>query len=348
MSRGRTGVRIVSRTSAVVFALTALSFVSVSHAADPPVGWVTKGVVGLTLTQSAYSANWNGGDRGSWVWVARFDASAERAFGPRFHLANTLSLSYGQTSQQQEDPADPTRRVWDPPSKTNDRIAFESVGRFTLSAPVDPYASLRSESQFLDQSQPNGNLSLNPVRTTLSAGVARVFVKRDDREVIGRLGVGGRIAVGRDYTALPPSTSTASYRNGDAGLEWVTTASGPIVPDRLRFQGRLGVFQPLWYSDTDALERYDEVAAAAQPGHRAIASYWRTPDVDLEGTFTARITALLGVELSARLVYDRFDTSGRLDTAQDPAVLLPQVERRVRRAGQLRQNLAIALTQRLF
>lgn len=348
MSRGRTGVRIVARTSAVVFALTALSFVSVSHAADPPVGWVTKGVVGLTLTQSAYSANWNGGDRGSWVWVARFDASAERAFGPRFHLANTLSLSYGQTSQQQEDPADPTRRVWDPPSKTNDRIAFESVGRFTLSAPVDPYASLRSESQFLDQSQPNGNLSLNPVRTTLSAGVARVFVKRDDREVIGRLGVGGRIAVGRDYTALPPSTSTASYRNGDAGLEWVTTASGPIVPDRLRFQGRLGVFQPLWYSDTDALERYDEVAAAAQPGHRAIASYWRTPDVDLEGTFTARITALLGVELSARLVYDRFDTSGRLDTAQDPAVLLPQVERRVRRAGQLRQNLAIALTQRLF
>ena len=348
MSGGVKGVRGVARALSIVVALSVSSWIPAARAAESATGWVTKGVVGLSLTQSAYSANWNGGDRGSWVWVARFDASAERAFGPRFHLANTLALSYGQTSQQQEDPADPTRRVWEPPSKTNDRIAFESVARFTLSAPVDPYASLRAESQFLDQSQPNGNLSLNPVRTTLSAGVARVFVKRDDREVIGRIGVGGRIAAGRDYTEAPPSSRTASYRNGDAGLEWVTTASGPLVPDRLRFQGRLSVFQPLWYSDTDALERYDEVAAAAQPGHRAIASYWRTPDVDLEGTFTARITALLGVELSARLVYDRFDTSGRLDTAQDPAVLLPQVERRVRRAGQLRQNLAIALTQRLF
>lgn len=310
--------------------------------------WKFQGVAALTLTQSSYSANWNGGDRGSWVWVARFDGSAERQVTTRFNTLNTLVLAYGQTSRQQPDPADPGRRVWEPPSKTSDQIVFESVERLTLSSFADPYAALRLDTQFLDQSQPNGNLTLNPVKLKLSAGVARVLVKDADREVISRLGLGARATFGRVYTELPPGTATASFNNNDAGLEWVTTATLPLLAKRVLYKGRLGVFQPLVYSQSGALEDYDVIAAAADPGHRAIADYWKTADVEIESVFSAKITQNLGVELAAQLVYNKFDSSGNVDTKLAPAVLVPQVERNVRRAGQYRETLALALSYRLF
>jgi Protein of unknown function (DUF3078) len=316
--------------------------------ANTPAGWVLKGVSTLTLQQSAYSANWNGGDRGSWTWVARFDGEAERQWTRSFNLTHQVLLSYGQTSKQELDPANAARRVWAPPSKTNDQIVVDNVARLTLDRALDPYASLRAESQFLDQSQPNATLPVNPIRLKLSAGVSRTLTESADREVTARVGVGGRLTTGRNFIELPPGRRTARYTNRDLGLEGILTANTALLEKRVTYKGRLSLFQPLVYSQRELLERYDALVGAVDPTHRPIADDWRTINVDLDNVFTGRITSALAVELAARLVYIKFDTAASLDTTQPLAVLVPQVERNVRRAGQYRQTLALALSYRLF
>jgi hypothetical protein len=315
---------------------------------NAPGPWKFNGTVAITATQSSYSTNWQGGDRGSWTWVSRFDGAAERQVSRTFNTLNSLVLAYGQTSRQQLDPADPAQRVWEPPVKSTDQITFETVGRFTLSSFADPYFAYRLDSQFLDQSEPNGNLTFNPVRMKLSAGLAKVLMKDDDHEIITRFGLGARATFGSMFTELAPSQTTASYHNNDAGLEWVTTATLPMLSKRARYKGRLGLFQAFSYSQSGALEDYDVIAAAADPAHRPIADYWKTLDVNFENVFSAKITANLGVELTAQLIYDKFDSAVNVDTTLDPAVLIPSVEANVRRAGQFRESLALALSYRLF
>ena len=319
-----------------------------ADSANAPGPWKFTGVATLNLSQSAYSSNWNGGDQGNWVWVSRFDGAAERQLSRHFNTLNTLVLAYGQTGRQQIDPADPRQRVWEAPSKTSDQITFESVGRFTYQAFADPYFAFRLDTQFLDQSQPNGSLTLNPLRLKLSAGLAKVLLHDADRDVITRFGLGARTTMGRVYTEVRPSIATASYTNDDAGLEWVTTATLPLLSKRVLYKGRLGLFQAFVYSQANALKDYDVIAAAADNTHRPIADDWKATDLNFENTFSAKITANLGVELTAQLFYNKYDSSGNVDTKLLPAVLIPQVERNVRRAGQLRETFAIALAYRLF
>ena len=206
-------------------ALLASSFLCPSAGLAAAPAWTLKGMSTLTLQQSAYSDNWSGGDRGSWTWVARFDGEAERQWTPSFNLAHQVLLSYGQTAKQEPDPTNAARRVWAPPSKTSDQIVVETVARLTLREAVDPYASLRAESQFLDLSQPNGSLAVNPVRLKLSAGVSRTFAEAANREVAARLGLGGRLTTGRNFIELPPSTRTGRYTNRDLGLEAILTGT---------------------------------------------------------------------------------------------------------------------------
>ena len=313
-----------------------------------PGPWRLTGIAGLTLTQSASSDNWYGGDRGSWMWVARFDGTAERQFNPRFHSSNTLQLAYGQTSQQQIDPNNPQARVWDTPSKSTDRIGFESVGRFTLDRWADPYFAASVVSQFLDQSQPNGTLSFNPVQVKLSAGLSKTLVKQADRELITRLGVGARSVFGRNFVEPLPSQQTASYNNSDAGLEWVTTTTWPLLDKRVLYKGRLGLFQPFMYSQSSELKAFDQAAMAADPTRRAVADYWKAVDINFENTFSAAITKNLSVELFAQLVYNKFDSAGNVDPNAPLAVTTALVDRNIRLAGQFRETLALALSMRLF
>jgi hypothetical protein len=311
-------------------------------------GWKFQGVARVNMSQSAYSANWTGGDQGNWVWVARFDGTAERQVSPSFNTLNQLVVAYGQTGRQQPDPLNPGQRVWDTPDKTTDQIMFESVGRFTLGGFADPYAALRTDTQFLDQSQPNGTLTLTPVRIKLSAGLAKVLVKDEDSEVITRFGFGGRITTGTAFTEAPPSTVTEGYTNTDAGLEWVTTAVSPMLNKKVLYKGTLSFFQPFTYSQADALDDYDEVALAFDPGHHPIADYWKVADINFENNFVAKITENLGVELMAQVIYNKFDSTGNIDVTTAPDVLVPQTQRNVRLAGQFRQTLALSLSYRIF
>ena len=328
--------------AALGFAMLALAPAS-SRAADPtpPGPWKYKTVLGVNLAQSAFSSNWRGGDRGQFTWVASADVGAERQFSERFALANTLKLAYGQTGKQV------SGSTWETPSKSTDQILFESVGRFTLGGFVDPYLALNVESQFLDQSNPAKDLTFNPVKVKESAGIARTWVKTEERELLSRLGFGFRQTFGRSITD-PVTLEEGSFTSNDGGIEFVSTTTWPLLDKKVLYKGRLTVFQTVFYSKSDALEEYDALAVAADPSHESVADFWKTTDLDFENTFTAPITKNLNVNLLVQWVYDKFDVAANVDPTLPLAVLNADVAKNTRKAGQFREVLAIGFTYTLF
>jgi hypothetical protein len=314
------------------------------YAAGP---WKYTSAVGLTLTESAYTSNWAGGDKGTIIWVLNSDLRAERQFSPSYNQSNVLQLAYGQTSQQKADPADPSRIAWSSPDKTTDLIALESVSRWTLRGFADPYFSLRGESQFSDESNPLGSITLNPIKLKEAAGLARVLAKSEDRELITRVGVGMRQTFGKSFVD-PVTLAKASFTSNDGGFEWNTTAVWPLLEKKVTYRASLLVFLPVFYSKSDALTIFDAAAIAVDPTRRPVADYWQDPDVNFLNTFTAAITKHLEVGLVAQLVYDKFDTAANVDNSLPLAVLIPEIDKNVRKVGQFKQTLNVTIRYQLF
>lgn len=312
-----------------------------------PGPWKYGATLGINLSQSSFSSNWYGGDKGSIVWVVGGNLTAERQFNRRFNLAKSLTLAYGQTTRQVPESGDPGKLVWDTPDKTTDQILLESTGRFTLDSWADPYFALRAETQFQDQSDPVGTLAFNPVKIKESAGIARVIEKTEDRETITRLGFGIRQTFGRTFLD-PVTKATGSFTSNDGGFEWQTNMTRPMLDKKVVYKGQLLVFQPLFFSNAHALEVFDAEARAADPTREAVADFWRTTDVDFQNSFTAQITKSLGVTLVAQLRYDKFDSAAQVDNTRPLAARLVEIDRNIRKAGQFKEVLAIALTYRLL
>jgi hypothetical protein len=312
-----------------------------------PGPWKYTSAIGLTITESAFSTNWSGGDKGTFVWVLNSDLRAERQRSPHHNISNVLQIAYGQSEDQIVDPANPTRIAWSTPDNTTDLIAFESINRWTLRGLLDPYFSLRAESQFSDESNPIGSITLNPVKLKEAAGVARVLRKTEDREAITRVGFGIRQTFGKSFVD-PVTLAKASFTANDGGFEWNTTATWPMLEKKVVYQGSLLVFMPLFYSKADDLKTFDEAAIAADPARRPVADYWKNPDVNFMNTFTASITTHLAVGLVAQLVYDKFDTAANVDNTLPPGVLVPEIDKNVRKVGQFKQTLSVSFKYQLF
>ena len=309
--------------------------------------------VGLNLSQSAFSTNWAGGDRGSLVWVLTSQSDAERQFSRSFNWSNRLNLAYGQTSRQSPG-TDATDLRWESPDKTTDQIALQSLGRWTLGAPIDPYVAFNAETQFQDQSDPRGSLPLNPLKLKESAGVARLLFKTADSEGLTRLGFGFRQTLARAFTD-PLGRETGRFTSNDGGIEWQTDVKQPLLAKRVLYKGSLLVYQPLFYSKSGGLGTVDGLLRAAYPGRESVADFWKATDLNFANDLSAQITKNLGVNLAVQWIYDKFDVAALVDPAlaasADAAVLAAyaaQVDKNVRRAGQFREVLSLTLTYRLF
>ena len=311
-----------------------------------PGPWSTDLKLALGIEQSSYSSNWSGGDQGAIAWSARTDFIAERQFSHSFNWRNELALAYGQTSRQDRDPDDPNKLVWESAEKTTDLIYFESTGRWTLQKFADPYASFRLDTQFRDDSNPLGSVSLNPLRLKETAGLAKVFRKSETREFITRFGVGARQTIGKTILQANPEV-TDSYSSNDGGFEWYTTMKEPLAGGRIDYRGDLLVFAPVFYSGSGALDSYDAAQTALDPTHTEVAGYWRVPDVNWRNSFTSHITKVIAVNLFMQLIYDKFDTAANVDLT-DPAVQHDEIQRNIRMAGQFKQTLSLALTFNAF
>jgi hypothetical protein len=242
----------------------------------------------LTVTQNAYSDNWAGTETGLFSWTFGTDFLAEKALSSIMNSRNTAKLALGYTVNQD------TTRKWTKPNKSTDLIDLESVLRFTLGAWVDPFASVRLESQFADASDATLMRYVNPLKLTEGFGVARVFVKRPKSELVSKFGGAFKQTIDRDVLIqpliLPPLRHTVFDNYG--GLLFTTDYNTPLFGERVTYTTKFSVFQAVFFS-----------GAAKLSGDTA--SYWKQPDVNWENTFSVGITKLLMVNLYAQLLYDR-------------------------------------------
>jgi hypothetical protein len=277
----------------LIVVATTLAIAVVSPVFAEP--WAVAVDANLTLTQNAYSDNWVGGEAGALSWTFNSNSLAEKQLHARVHNKNTLKLSFGQIHNQ-----DKEKKTWAKPVKSTDLIDFESVFRFTLGGFVDPYASGRVETQFLDVSDTLKSRFLNPVTFTESFGVARVLTKKEKREWTARFGVGLRQHLDRDVLVDPLTSERETQTSNDGGLLFVNDFKTPLAEERITFTSKLSLFKALFYSESDKLK--------GQPNE----DYWKSPDVNWENTFTASITKYLMVNLYIQLLYDKeIDKGGR-------------------------------------
>jgi hypothetical protein len=314
--------------------------------------WYPSVETGVTLTQSAYTSNWAGGDKGSVVWTAILNGVLESQLHQKMNWLNTLKLAYGQTHQQKEDAATGDR-FWDRPEKSSDLIDFESLSRFTLGGFVDPFAAIRFESQFQDVSGGTSrSLALNPLKFKESAGIARKFIDEKDRSLISRLGFTFRQSSRRTFDEPAPSKATSAETSNDGGFEWVTDSKRSILADRVAWTVKVGVYKPVFYSGKQDLEDLPADVLLAAGLDPDVASYSTSTDLEWENILSSQITKVLSVNLYTRWVYDKYDNTVKplvKTVDESPTLENPDdVHAAVRKAGQFKQTLAIGITYRFL
>ncbi len=303
---------------------------------------------GLILTQSSFSDNWAGGDQGQFSWTFLLDGVLRSQLTDVWRWDNSLILAYGKTAQENED------GNFGKPRKSTDRIDLESILRATFGFHLDPYASLRIESQFEDASDPLGRESqlFNPVFVKEAVGVAHDYMPGEEQRLLVRFGGAIRQSIRKQYVSDDPTDATTQTETAfDGGLEFVVDYEDQYFGDSIAWSSKLTLYQPVFYSAKDDLEDLDFtqpgiVAAGVDPD---VADYTTTLDVDWENVFTGQVNEYLSVNLYVRLVYDKYDTSvepligegGTLTNAE-------AVAQAIRKAGQFKQTLALGLTYRFF
>jgi hypothetical protein len=310
--------------------------------------WYPTVETGVSLTQSSYSDNWAGGDRGSIVWTWILNATLENQLSDNVNTLNTLKLAFGQTHQQVKS-ADGSRS-WDRPEKTTDLIDFETLWRLMYDWPVDPFVAGRFESQFQDASDPFGRtIALNPLKFKETAGLAHEFFEtEEDRSMLVRVGFSLRQSSRKLFEGPPPGDETFTETANDGGLEWTTDYKTKVLDDRVSWTSKLTVYQPFYYSGKDELESLSADSLAVYGLDSDVDAFTTTVDIDFENIFTTQITKLLSVSLYTKLVYDKYDNTvaPEANEAGDGLLNAGDVKSAIRKAGQFKQTLSVGLIYR--
>lgn len=337
-----------TKTFVTIAMVLTLAIPVLAYGEDPiePGPWSKTLEAGLNLTQSAYSDNWNGGDQGQFSWTLIANAEAKRQMNEKFNWSHVLKLAYGQTSLQGDN------RSWSSPNKSTDLIDYETIGRFTLGMYLDPYASARLESQFLDQSDALGrSTKFNPVLLKQSFGVAHEYIGEENRSLLVRLGGTFREGLRRQFTSDvdPDDTATSMETSVDGGLELVIDYKNVFFEDAIGWTSKLSFYQPFFYSGKSDFEDLDKTLLETAGVAPDVADFTTTMDIDWENIFTGQVTKYLSVNLYVQFVYDKYDNSVAPVIADDGTLANPgAVLSGIRKKGQFKQTLALGLTYRFF
>lgn len=255
-----------------------------------PAGWDLSADLSLFQTQSTYSENWDGEEQGTMAWHATANSTASRKLTTRMSNRTVLKLEYGQTQTQ-----DRVKANWTVPTKSFDLIECESVFTFDFNRGLGPFLSGRFESQFTDLRN-SREIALNPMQFTESGGFSKTFLQNDVQHIGARLGAAVRQKSDRNN---PVSDTTGVWEESyviDAGLQFVSEISTPLLGDRVKLDARLSLFQALSNSE------------AARLGNE-----WKSVDVDLLADFNTRVTEWIQVYMRIRFKYDQeISKAGRL------------------------------------
>ncbi|MCK5051407.1 MAG: DUF3078 domain-containing protein [Candidatus Cloacimonetes bacterium] len=245
--------------------------------------WNTAADISITMNQNAYSDNWTGEEKGSISWVFNANFLAEKQLTAKVHNKNTLKLAFGQTHNQMLD--EMGEKYWAKPDKSTDLVDFESMFRFTLGAFVDPFASFREESQFLDESGEETK-TFNPNTTTETFGIAKVFIKDDTQELSTRLG-----AAFKQYF-----DSNLDDNTNDGGMEFVGIYTKPFKENMIKYSTNLNLYKPIVYSESESLE-----GTEYEDDWKQVRMNWQH-DVDIS------LTSLINLKLYVQFLYSKMQS----------------------------------------
>lgn len=313
----------------------------------PPIGvWQKEIDISLNILQSAYSNNWNGGDKGSAVWNGQFSARLEKQYTEKTNWRNILRLAYGQTHSQERNESG--ELYWKRPDKTDDIIDLDSMFRWTVGKHWDPYVSFRFQSMFEDLTDLQERaLTFNPLSFKEAVGISRTFFKEDERILMTRVGVALIQNSRKYYFDETPESEIGREATYEAAAEWITEYRVGALDGRVDWESRLSFILPFVYSGKSTFE--DGFIIQDADGNpidnllpEDIAGYTTTMDVDFENTFTANITKVISVKLYVRWVYDKYDnTVGPVVDENNVLVNTGPVHQAIRKAGQFKQTLAL-------
>jgi hypothetical protein len=307
-----------------------------------PGEWRREGKLGVNLLQSYYTEHWKGGDKGSVVWAATLDYRSEKQFDAHWNWRSDLNLAFGQTHQQERDGEG--NLSWQKPDKTTDRVKFENLLRYGLSG-WDPFFAVGVESQFLDESDPFGRrLTFNPLVTSQAIGISHPLINQGDRQLLSRLGFALRQNNRKVFaTADPTDESTDKLTSNDGGLELVLDYTDKILQDRVQYTSKFTAYKAMYYSAKSDLDDVtaDELTTLLLPTD--VADYSLATDLDWENTFVTAITKLINVQFYLRWSYDKYDNSVKPVVDGGTVTNPGAVDAAIRKAGQLKQTMAIGL-----
>jgi len=247
----------------------------------------------LTATQASYSDSWTGGEVGSFSWVGNANGIFNKQLKDWFLLKNSVKFSFGQTLTQNQE-----NKTWSKPVKSSDKIDLESIGLFTVQSFVEPFASFRFESQFLDASDIAHQNYINPMLLTFSAGIAKQLLKKEKDDILTRLGFALKHNrnTAYDYTNSTDTTGTSV----DGGIESNTDVK-MVLSEKLGYNSKLTVYKAFFFSKKDDIAGTEE------------ADYWKAIDVNWENKLSASVSKYIVVSFYTQLLYDKqISKKGRL------------------------------------
>ncbi len=238
--------------------------------------WEIDSDIMVNLTQSQFSDNWNGSELSNITWAATMNNTAQKQLAEWLKNKNTLKLAFGQTHLQKENAAGDSV-FWEAPQKSTDQIAFESLMQFTLKSFVDPYISLRAESQFLDESGAQ-TLLVNPVLFTESAGIMKTIIDAEKTKLNVRLGGAVRENWNRRVSGIPI----------DGGVEGIVEFKQILGLLTASYNSRLSAYKALFKSDATAAD-----------------DNWKALDYKWENLLSFNLWKLLSLNLNLDVIYEK-------------------------------------------
>lgn len=254
----------------IIIALMSLSILAAK-------GWDIDSDILVNLTQSQFSDNWAGSELSNITWTATSNTVAQKQLKDWLNNKNSLKLAFGQTHMQKKDPISGDLD-WDKPQKSTDQIAYESLLQFTLKSFVDPYVSLRMDSQFLDQIPGQDTYVVNPITFTESAGIMRTILNTDKSKLNVRVGGAVRETWNRRLSGIPI----------DGGVEGIVEYKQIISAMNASYNSKLTAYQALFKSD--AVEGNDN---------------WKALDVKWENMLSFKLWKLLSLNLNLDFIYEK-------------------------------------------
>ena len=234
-------------------------------------GWNISVDAGLNLTQSYYNDAWQGDETGAITWTAITNMSFSKLLSEKFEFSDVAQLAYGQTYSQNSE-----TKKWNPPQKSTDKIENEGVLKFTMGWLVDPFVSLRLESQFMDDAN---DLYVNPMTFTEAFGLARTILKREKAEMNSRLGLAFKETFDR---------AEGAENLTEGGLELVIDGK-KVLSKIAKYEGKLRIFKALYNSKADELPNDN----------------WKAVDFDFQNTVSMSLSKYIQLNLLLELVYDK-------------------------------------------